>query len=182
MRFPHPKGNIPIRMRQRGQPGITIDRSTDTVSIFHCDWQNSTWASGWKCPYTDPFLWRQATWQASLGTGNLPPVQADACDDPSICWYWCHRRLWARAACLLAGKRVSRDLVLGSGGGQVANFLVCTMLIIVYNLDHLVIMLRYWSRSYWSQQSCCRMLLLSPSMAFGEAGIFHKIPSNVSSL
>ena len=32
MRFPHPKGNIPIRMRQRGQPGITIDRSTNTVS------------------------------------------------------------------------------------------------------------------------------------------------------
>ena len=53
------------------------------------------------------------------------------------------RRLWARTACLLAGKRVSRDLVLGSGGEQVANFLVCTMLIIVYNLDHLVIMLRY---------------------------------------
>ena len=25
-----------------------------------------------------------------------------------------------------------------------------------------------------------RMLLLSPSMAFGEVGIFHKIPSNVS--
>merc|ERR1711981_1255089 len=33
MRFPHPKGNIPIRMRQRGQPGITIDRSTDTASL-----------------------------------------------------------------------------------------------------------------------------------------------------
>ena len=32
MKFPHPKGNIPIRMRQRGQPGITIDTSTDTVS------------------------------------------------------------------------------------------------------------------------------------------------------
>ena len=73
MRFPHPKGNIPIRMRQRGQPGITIDRSTDTVSIFHYDWQNSTWASCWQCPYTGPFLWRQATWQASLGTGSLPP-------------------------------------------------------------------------------------------------------------
>ena len=28
--------------------------------------------------------------------------------------------------------------------------------------------------------SCFRMLLLSPSMAFGEVGIFHKIPSNVS--
>ena len=67
MRFPHPKGNIPIRMRQRGQPGITIDRSTDTVSIFHCDWQNWTWASCWQ------FIWRPAAWQASLGTGNLPP-------------------------------------------------------------------------------------------------------------
>jgi len=77
MRFPHPKGNIPIRMRQRGQPGITIDRSTDT---------------------------------ASLGTGSLPPG-------------------WEKG---LAGSCVGER----------------------------------------------RMLLLSPSMAFGEAGIFHKIPAN----
>merc|ERR1711962_1984403 len=37
MRFPHPKGNIPIRMRQRGQPGIPIDRSTafGEAGIFH---------------------------------------------------------------------------------------------------------------------------------------------------
>ena len=147
MRFPHPKGNIPIRMRQRGQPGITIDRSTDTVSIFHCDWAEGDnhdskiqpeQVAGNVLKLTHFFdvkplgrhLWAQTTY-----------IQADACDDPSICWYWCHRRLWARAACLLAGKRVSRDLVLGSGGGQVANFLVCTMLIIVYNLDHLVIMI-----------------------------------------
>jgi len=77
MKFPHPKGNIPIRMRQRGQPGITIDTSTDT---------------------------------SALGAGLLPPG-------------------WEAG---LAGACVGER----------------------------------------------RLLLLAPSMAFGDQGVFHKIPSN----
>ena len=78
MRFPHPKGNIPIRMRQRGQPGITIDSSTDSVSISDLHLVLSPGGLGRVLRglqgVSDPTQHRlMMLLQASLGTGSLPP-------------------------------------------------------------------------------------------------------------
>ena len=140
MRFPHPKGNIPIRMRQRGQPGITIDRSTNTVSGTESVGEDGDDVVS----RGDQSLGRrwQNVAQASLGTGSLPPG-------------------WEKGltgSCV--GERRSQSIFMMRLSKEFYNVKPRK-----YNLILV---------------SCFRMLLLSPSMAFGEVGIFHKIPSNVS--
>ena len=108
MRFPHPKGNIPIRMRQRGQPGITIDHSTDTVSI-----------SDGASVFVGLRGVLKKTWEVLKGyLGASGPAQIDLLIikmmlllQPATC-----RHLLARAVCPPAGKKALPDPVLVSAG------------------------------------------------------------------